>query len=264
MWSRIDRRALRVVGSVAFVAAVLAFVPLAELIAPLGRLPAWVWLAAVAAHLLSRLAAVEKWRLLLRAARTDLGWRRAAHCYYAGQFANTFLPSLVGGDVVRTGLAMRASASPGGTLLASVVDRYFDFVALGAVAAAGAWLAPPEVRGDALTALRWAVALLGTAAVAATFILLRLPPERLPRRLDALVRDARDAFQAIVRDPARGLGAFALAILLQLFLVAIAAVLSSLLGFEVPALVWILVFSVGKLAALAPISIGGIGVREAA
>ena len=55
---------------------------------------------------------MAKWRLLVNAAGGGLSFRTAARAYYMGLFGNTFLPSIVGGDVVRAGVALRAAKYP--------------------------------------------------------------------------------------------------------------------------------------------------------
>jgi len=76
-------------------------------------------------------------------APTELG--AFARCYYAGLFANTFLISLVGGDVVRAGMAMREARSKAGLLVGSLADRLFDvagllIITIGAPSGCLAWL----------------------------------------------------------------------------------------------------------------------------
>src|SRR5690606_234670 len=83
-----------------------------------------------------------KWRLLINAAGAGLGWRPALAAYYWGLFGNLFLPSIVGGDVVRAGVALRAARSRSGLLLGSVVDRLQDVLSLGLLAGLGALLSP--------------------------------------------------------------------------------------------------------------------------
>ena len=53
------------------------------------------------------LLGVVKWRLLVNTAGAGLPGRTAVHAYYWGLFGNLFLPSIVGGDVVRAGVAMQ-------------------------------------------------------------------------------------------------------------------------------------------------------------
>ena len=69
-------------------------------------------------------------------------WVQAARCYLAGLFGSLFLPSLIGGDLVRAGMAMRIGRSKAGVLLGSLVDRSVDLVALGLLAGIGALLVP--------------------------------------------------------------------------------------------------------------------------
>ena len=56
--------------------------------------------------------------------------------------AQVYLPSIVGGDVIRMGMAFRTGQNRAGIVLGNLVDRLLDIVALAAVAAIGAFFCP--------------------------------------------------------------------------------------------------------------------------
>jgi uncharacterized membrane protein YbhN (UPF0104 family) len=56
--------------------------------------------------IIARIANVSRWYCLLRSAKVRVSWRRAFILTFAGLFASNFLPTTVGGDVIRiTGVA---------------------------------------------------------------------------------------------------------------------------------------------------------------
>ncbi|MGH8507405.1 MAG: lysylphosphatidylglycerol synthase transmembrane domain-containing protein [Gammaproteobacteria bacterium] len=124
------------------------------------------------------LIGVAKWRLLVKTAGARLSYSQAVRAYYAGLFGNTFLPSIVGGDVVRAGVAFRVTDSKAGLLFGSVIDRILDLVGLAAVAGIGALLAPraldPQSR-HIFFAVAGLVMLMGLGAIV---LLALLPPGR--------------------------------------------------------------------------------------
>jgi hypothetical protein len=70
---------------------------------------------ALAGYFAGHTLGAVKWNTLVGAARREGGRltvRDTAGCYSAGLFANLFLPTVVGGDVVRAALAARALGRP--------------------------------------------------------------------------------------------------------------------------------------------------------
>jgi len=58
-------------------------------------------LCGAAGYLLAHGIGVLKWRMVVNAAGAELDFLTSAQCYAAGLFGTLFLPSIVGGDVVR-------------------------------------------------------------------------------------------------------------------------------------------------------------------
>lgn len=245
-------------------AALLAFVPRRELSAAMGGVPPAVWVGAPIAFLAVHLIGVLKWRLLVNAGGAALPLRMAARCYYSGLFGNLFLPSIVGGDAVRAGLALPHSRSRSGLLLGSLVDRVLDLGGLVALAFAATLALPaavaPSQRG-AVGVVMVTLLLAGSMLVA---VLWRLPYRRVPFRLRRLAGSARRAFRRLRSRPGVLVAAFVLGVGLQLLLLALAVWLGRWAGVETSLTVWLVVWPLAKLAALVPVTQGGIGVREAA
>ena len=255
---------LRVTLAALVLAALAAAMPRGELAAALGAVPAAVWAVAPLAFLAAHLVGLLKWRLLVNAGGAGLAWRIAARCYALGLFGNLFLPSVVGGDAVRAGLALRHSRSASGLLLGSLIDRLLDLAAL-VVLAAGATILAPAMLPLATRGLTRAVATaLVLAGVALGALLWKLPFRRLPYRLRRCAAATRRASRRLRRRPRTLVAAFGLATALQLGLLALAVWLGRRAGVEAPLLVWLVVWPLAKLAALVPLTQGGIGVREAA
>jgi hypothetical protein len=124
------RRFLRLGGSAVTLGLLLLILPFDELMAALGSVPAAVWTGAISVYLCLHLLGVAKWRLLLNGAGAGISFRDAVRCYYMGLFGHIFFPSIVGGDVVRAGLAFRLARSRSAIVFGSLVDRVIDLVAL--------------------------------------------------------------------------------------------------------------------------------------
>lgn len=258
------RWALRSLLGLALLAALVAVIPGDALRASLRSVPRWIWLAAPLAFLAVHLLGVVKWRLLVNAAGAGLAPGVAARCYYYGLFGNLFLPSVVGGDAVRAGLALRHSKSASGLLLASLVDRLLDLVALATLAGV-ALVALPTAAAPALRGRLAGVAVAVLfAATLASVALRRLPVARLPRRVRRHLAEGRRALRRLRGEKATLAVASLLALALQVALLLLAVWLGGRAGVAAPFGVWVVVWPLAKLAALAPVTQGGIGVREAA
>ncbi|MGB6233173.1 MAG: lysylphosphatidylglycerol synthase domain-containing protein, partial [Candidatus Acidiferrales bacterium] len=96
---------LRLGGSILAFLVLFRFLPLAEVWSTLLRLPPHLWLLLVAAYLCAHLVAITKWRMMVNLAGARLSFLQAIRCYFSGLFSTLFLPSIVGGDVVRGALA---------------------------------------------------------------------------------------------------------------------------------------------------------------
>jgi uncharacterized membrane protein YbhN (UPF0104 family) len=258
------RAALRLGGSALVLGVLFAVLPFGELWSAIRRVPPTFWLAALAAYLCLHLLGVAKWRLLVNAAGAGLSFPQAARCYYAGLFGNTFLPSVVGGDVVRAGIALRLSRSKAGVLFGSLVDRVLDVAALASVAGLGALLVPGALDSRSRRVF-WALAAgLLIAALAAAVLLAALPARRFSFGMRRRLVKLRRAVRSLSRRPHRMALALSLGVALQSSLVLLNAWLGAAVGLHASLQVWLFVWPLAKLSALVPVTQGGIGVREAA
>jgi uncharacterized protein (TIRG00374 family) len=255
---------LRITGSVVALALLLALLPRQELWAALRELPVAAWPLSVGVYLGAHLLGVVKWRLLVNSAGAGLGARRATRAYYWGLFGNLFLPSIVGGDVVRAGVAFNVVRSRTGLLLGSLVDRVQDVVGLVVLAALGAMLSPRALDAQSARIFTWFLLLFGSLALAGGMALFLFPFRRLPFRLRRKLVLVRRALVAAASRPARLAAAFGLGLALQSALIVLNWSLGRAIGIDIPLYVWFFVWPLAKIAALLPVTQGGVGVREAA
>jgi uncharacterized membrane protein YbhN (UPF0104 family) len=230
----------------------------------LGRLPPQLWVMVLAGYLAAHCIGVAKWRLMVNLGGAGLNVWQALRCYFAGLFGSLFLPSLIGGDLVRAGLALRLGRSKAGALLGSFLDRIIDFAALTLLAGVGALLVPGalDARGRRIFLLLGSGALLGAAAIVGVSML--LPVGRFSFQMRRRVVRLRRAGRSMARQPGAMLRALSLAIAAQLVFIELSVLLARACGLELPFRVWLFAWPLAKISAALPVTQGGIGVREAA
>jgi glycosyltransferase 2 family protein len=201
---------------------------------------------------------------MVNTAGAGLNYFQGARCYFAGLFGTLFLPSLIGGDLVRAALAMRYGKTKAGVLLGCFIDRIVDFIALALLAAAGALLVPGALQPQSRRVFLWlAFAALG-GITALAIGLAAIPIRRLSFRMRRHVISLRRAAGAMARRPAVGLAALSIAIVAQLSFITLNVVLADACGLRLPFRVWVFAWPLAKLSAAIPVTQGGIGVREGA
>jgi uncharacterized membrane protein YbhN (UPF0104 family) len=127
---------LRIIGS--FVAVILLIRWLSrlgwrEIIAAIGRVPFEFFLLAMGAMLISRLAVAARWFVLLRAADSTVSPVQILRLTFAGLFASNFLPTTVGGDVVRLWGVMQNKLDGAVATASLVIDRLIGVVGMATV-----------------------------------------------------------------------------------------------------------------------------------
>ncbi len=231
--------------------------------------PIWI-VAAMSMHGLMVALSVWRWQLLLSAQHVRVPAVRLAESFWVALFFNNFLPSNIGGDVVRVADTSRPAGSK--TLATTVifVDRVLGLFALLSVGALGALAARAtgiEIPGTlwievgALGALGLCVLLFFAPAV----LDLALSPVRalghpwIVERL-ATLQETLGRFR---EQPSSLVGALVGAVLVQGVVVAFYTLTARSLSVPLPLVMAGVLVPVALVLQLAPISINGFGVREA-
>jgi uncharacterized membrane protein YbhN (UPF0104 family) len=97
------------------------------------QIPLWRFLLATALIFVSRFFVVGRWHLLLRAAKFDISFSRSAALTFTGLFANNFLPTTIGGDVVRFAGAAEMGYDSSIVLASLVADRLVGMAGMATV-----------------------------------------------------------------------------------------------------------------------------------
>ena len=231
--------------------------------------PAWL-AAALALYLMMVLASAVRWGILLRAQHVHLPYSFLTQSFLVATFFNNFLPSNIGGDVVRITDTAKAAGSKTLATTVVLIDRGLGLLGLALMAATGASLMQRMSVGPVGPALLWAGFAIG--AIVATPAL--LIPEQLGRLLqplrvfhqewvDARIEKLTNTLTRFKETPAALAGCFAGAVLVQGilvgFYVAIARSMNIPIGFAELAVI----VPISFIVQMVPVSVNGFGVREA-
>ena len=250
--------------SAAILTVLIWLLPTESLLLAVASVPLTTWILVIAGYVAGHVVSAYKWRLLLGAVSVQIKGRDAIRAHAAGLFTNLCLPSVVGGDVIRAGLIMRDHKRIENVALGSLADRINDTFALVLIAAIAGMLVPDTAEIDTAYILsRLAVVLFGV--VIAGFVVIRLVPiARLPRKFQDIVLRSREALTSLTRAPGIALAGFVMSVGIQGWFILLNVMLAKQIGIAATTSLWFFAWPLAKLIAMAPISLGGIGVREAA
>jgi uncharacterized protein (TIRG00374 family) len=230
------------------------------------------WLAvSLVFYLLSVLVSAWRWGLLLGAQGIPVPFRALVNSFLVAFFFNNFLPSNIGGDVIRIRDTAKAAGSK--TLATTVVllDRGIGLLGLVFIAALGATIAADrsEAIGPIGPSLLWAGFGVGvTVTVAAVMLphgvgfllgpLRALHQEWVGERIERLT-SALHRFRAA---PRALLGTFAGAMAVQGLLVCFYAAVAHALVIPVPTAHLAILIPLSFIVQMLPVSVNGFGIRE--
>jgi uncharacterized membrane protein YbhN (UPF0104 family) len=177
-------------------------------------------------------------------------------------FYNIWLPSLVGGDVVRSGLLASETRNLPASITAVAADRITDLASLLVLAVIGVVLLPGAYAGNMVSGIAAAAVVLTTLVIALTVAIKAVNPGRLPSRLRGPLDGLKDAVDAMLRRKAATTAAVFTSTAVQAFFIFQNALIAHALGIHVPVAVWFIAFPAAKLVAFLPVSLGGLGLRE--
>ena len=252
--------ALKLAVTLALLAAALRLIRLDALLESLRDAdPGWLAVAA-ALLFLGGFAGAASWFCILRLRLPALTYREAAACHWSGMFFNSFLPSNVGGDVVKGYIVARDQGQAVFVVASLLLDRAVN---LGMLVSIGVFALLLQ-RGHRVCAAGFLVLLaLGLAAVMAL-------ARRLRQRAHAWPQAGLRGKLALLLEPAAELAATP-RLLAPALLAGLASQLLKTwhnvflihaLGLAIPTFcVWYVIPLFGIVSAL-PLSVGGLGLRE--
>jgi len=218
-----------------------------------GVRPIWV-LAALGLYAAAQVLSSCRWQILARSLGFRVHLLEYVRLYYVGMFFNLFLPTSMGGDVVRAWyLARRGPAGSQWRAMLSVLgERCSGLLVLLALGCVATLTAPVGISRRVCYAL-WIVALGAGTAVAL------LPAAA---RFFAWLRPLAESLSLSRAKQGRWWLALGLSFVIQLASIVEIAMLGTALSIPVPWWAYGVVVPLVTLLTLLPVSMNGVGVRE--
>ena len=147
--SRNRQRVVQIVGTVLAVVLIVLLIREdggAAVVAAMRQIPVadLLWVALL--FLISRIAVIFRWHVLLRSGGVNIALKDSAMLTLTGMFASNFLPTTIGGDVLRMAGAMKMGYDKSVCLASIVADRLVGMFGMFMVAPLGlyySWSALP-------------------------------------------------------------------------------------------------------------------------
>jgi len=217
--------------------------------------------AAVLLMALSRLTVWGRWHVLLRAAGVPVRLGQSLRLTFAGLFATNFLPTTVGGDVVRLAGALRYGLDGTASTASLVVDRGIGMLGMASMLPLGlpaVWSTPGEAGLPS--------SLPAAAVSPGAVVLTKFGPlgRRLGRQAGQAAGKLLQAFAVYMHRPWGLLAALLWTYGHMLCLFSMVAVLLDGMGQPLSLAVIGGLWSLNYFVSLLPVSINGLGIQEVA
>jgi uncharacterized membrane protein YbhN (UPF0104 family) len=264
--------AIKLAVSVALLAFLFSRIDVTRLWASARRASLPWLLVALVVYFVNVLASTWRWRLLLDAQDVHVRRRALLESFLVALFFNNFLPSNIGGDVIRIGDTARPAGSKTLATTVVLVDRGLGLMGLVFVAAVGATIAEStrHMVMPIWPSWLWAGFLVGAAAAAPAVLapagfgrmlqpLTVFHPEWVGGRIEKLT-----AVLSRFRDrPGALAGCFGGAVFVQATIVVFYFIVAHALRLDMTIWDLAVIVPLSFVVQMLPVSVNGFGIREA-
>jgi len=253
--------------SIVLIAVIIMLTGVDRITVQLAGLALPVFVLAVLLEQLGVALSAKKWQMLLAAKREQVPFLQAWKYYYIGTFFNAFLPTSVGGDVVKAHVFSKQLRRREEGYASVVMDRLTGLiavVAIGSLALLAGWpLVDPTARLLALPILALPfLALLVLFFTDWTDRLLQLSFLQRFHRVQQFVHDVYKALRAYRSHRRVLLPVMALSLCYHLLLILVNVTLAWALGLTIAVSYFFVFIPVAEILVFLPVTVQGFGVRE--
>ena len=252
----------RAAGSLILLGLLFWILPFDAILDGFAKVPMTLFVEVLVIFLIGHVVAAAKWWNLLD---RGLPFVDAVRAHFAGLASNLALPGAAGGDAVRAAVAQVSIKDGAKVISAGVADRLIDMLGLACLSVAGILMLE---RGESGFALAMQVlALMVVLVVGVVYIAPRLVPliwnavPALPAK--GLALRTADSFGVLGKRPGLLLVSFVVSVAIQAVFILLTIRLATVVGVGAPTGAWFFAWPLAKILAVLPISLNGLGVREA-
>ncbi len=219
-------------------------------------LSVYAWVIAFLMYLASQVVSSTRWYLLARALDFPGPWSMYLRYYFIGMYFNLFLPTSVGGDVLKVVFISRGESKKLMATYSVLADRLFGLAAM-FLLGAGAVLIENGILPSHFEHL---LCLAGLCAIA---ILLGLPlVYRVLSSIWPVLGERLAILLVFWKRPGVLFAAMGLSLVLQALGMGAVTLLAKAMGLRPPMAFYFAAFPLVAILTLLPISLNGIGIRE--
>ncbi len=220
-----------------------------------------VWVPAIGLYLLGQVVCAYKWKVIAGVAGFRNGFRKYIEYYFIGMFFNLFLPTTVGGDVVKcyylSSDDSRGRSAP--AIYTVLVERFTGLAVLIWILSVAVFLpegrsTPPLVKVSLLVASVLVILVAPFVPVLSMTFFKRFSWAR------TMLRDIRIYWQ----NPPMIAAALFWSLVFHLLFIAVHIIIGKAVGIDVPPGYYFIVYPAATLAGFIPLALNGIGPREGA
>jgi uncharacterized protein (TIRG00374 family) len=260
---------LRVLVTAGLIALLIHHLDLKTLFSVLSSVETRFLILAFFTQIILMLVAVLRWKTILANFHIECGYHSLLRLTWIGNFFSQFLPSTIGGDVVKTYyLAKEKNVSMATTLTTTVLERSGGLGALLLIGFTAAWLENISFHG---VPCLYIFATLGLIYVLANLALFNHRLHRLlskvlgrfqARHLAAKLELVWGGLQRLSHNTRAILLVLFLSVFIQLMALLIVGLSSKALGLEIPLSIFLVLVPLINLSIMVPLTINGFGLRE--
>jgi uncharacterized protein (TIRG00374 family) len=230
---------------------------------------------ALAAYIAGQLSVAVRWWILLRTQKIYISIWAAIKLFFLGLFYNNFMPSSVGGDVLRAWYVTKHTERKFEAVLSIFVDRLIGFIGSIVIAIVFYFFIPTKepmdfgMQGESLNFFsRYSNVLMGIAVIIVVSVLILLAVSKTRNYLNKLLQTGVEQikvlfvklFDAAVlycKKPVQLLAVFVMTIALQIFTITGFWLAGRQIGVDVSLSYYLVFFTISWSIGMLPISFGG-------
>ena len=259
---------IRGVVSIALILGVILSMDSSELLDTLFSVSLTTVCALTLIDVVLRVLSAYRWQVLIAATSTATSLRDTTRITFTSSFLGQALPGVIGVEALRIFSLSKATGDTAGAFASVVADRVFGLASLAIVILVGLAIGPDDLQSLILKPLLFAVGLLVFGVLLVTVPTLRSSAQRIiPRvlldRIQAWIDKVYECFDHYRSRPILIALSLLLATIFQFGRVLLFFAAALLIGGSADLIYFVAIVPIVMFAALLPISIAGLGVREA-